>query len=297
MILRLQSVISLFTCSCLISVASSTPTSIGLVMTSGTVQIDGSRVPGSSAIFSGNLISSEDRTANLQYSDGASAVMKPGAKMTVYRERSVLQQGVAMQRRADKHPVIANGLRISGTTSDAVVVVGVKDASYMEVAAQQGEVDVRTSSGNLVARVEPGKTLSFAMHQATGTPQENNLTLCGDLQQNYLITDVQSNVTYQLQGPGLESSLVGKSIKVSGTISGGIPSGSAPQVVTVSTIKKLNHPCVMAAGAAPAATGAIMTKGGIVFLIFVGLGGALIGLGAAGGFGTSPSQPVTPVTP
>src|SRR5271169_1773129 len=103
MILRLQSAIAVFTCSCLISVASSTSTSIGLVMTSGEVQIDGLRMPGNSAIFSGNLISSENQAANLQYSDGTSAVMNPGSLMAVYREHSVLQRGITLQRGVDKH--------------------------------------------------------------------------------------------------------------------------------------------------------------------------------------------------
>src|SRR5271170_3350342 len=150
MILRPQSAISVFTCSCLISVASSTSSSVGLVMTSGSVQVDGSRAPGTSAIFAGNLISSEDRPANLQYSDGTSGVMNPGAIMAVYREHSVLQRGIALQRGIGKHPVLANGLRISGATPTATALIGVRDASYFEVAAKEGESDVWTSSGDLV---------------------------------------------------------------------------------------------------------------------------------------------------
>ncbi|HMD20865.1 MAG TPA: hypothetical protein VKH40_11110 [Alloacidobacterium sp.] len=294
MILRLQSAISLLTCGCLITVASAASSNIGLVMTTGEVEIDGSRVPGPAAIFSGSLISSGDRSSNLQFSDGTSAVMKPGATVTVYAERSVLQRGVTMQRGVDKHFLLADGLRISGATPNAAVLVGVKDASYFEVAAQEGESDVWTSSGSLVARVEPGMTLNFALSQATAT-QENSVAVCGDLQQNYQLTDVHSNVTYQLQGSGLQA-LVGKSIRVNGTIVGGAPSGTTPQVIAVSTVKKLNHPCVMAAGAAPAAIGAITSRGGIAFLVFVAAGGILIGLGAAGSLGTSPS-PVTPTTP
>src|SRR5271170_2502899 len=203
MILRLQSAISVFTCSCLISVASSTSSSIGLVMTSGAVQVNGSRVPGTSAIFSGNLISSEDRPANLQYTDGTSGVMNPGAIMAVYREHSVLQRGVALQRGVSKHPILADGLRISGAAPNAVALVGVSDASHVEVVAQEGESDVWASTGDLVARVEPGKSLSFAIGQATGT-QENNVKLCGTLQKNYQLTDDFNNVTYQLQGASLQ---------------------------------------------------------------------------------------------
>ena len=294
MILRLQSAISLLTCSCLVAVASAASSNIGLVMTTGEVEIDGSRVPGPAAIFSGSLISAGDRSSNLQFVDGTSAVMKPGARVTVYREHSVLQHGVTMQRGVDRHSLLANGLRISGASPNATVLVGVKDASYFEVAAQEGESDVWTASGNLVARVEPGMTLNFALSQDSGN-KGGSLDVCGDLQQNYLLTDVQSNVTYQLQGAGLQS-LVGKSIRINGTIVGGAPSGTTPQVIAVSTIKKLNHPCVNGPGAAPAASITGLSKGGIAFWVFVAAGGTLLGLAAAGALGTSPS-PVTPTTP
>jgi len=289
----LQSAISALTCSCLISTASATSSSIGLVMTTGAVQIDGSRAPGSSAIFSGNLISSEDRTANLQYSDGTSAVMNAGSMMAVYREHSVLQRGVAMQRGVDKHPILADGLKISGAAANAVALVGVRDASHVEVAAQEGESDVWAPTGDLVARVEPGKSLSFAISQSTGT-QENNVKLCGTLQENYQLTDDFNSVTYQLRGVGLEP-FVKDTVQVRGTIQASNPPGSTPQIVTVTKIKKMDHPCVVA-GAVPAAAGSIWSKGALVILIFGGLGGALIGIGITGGFGVT-QPPVTPVTP
>jgi hypothetical protein len=283
MIRQLQSAISLFTCSCLLSMAAETSSPIGLVMTTGEVQVDGLQVPGNSAIFSGSLISSGDRSSSLRFSDGTSAVMKPGATMTVYRERSVLQLGVAMQSGVDKHPVLADGLKILGVAPNAIAQVGVRDASYIEVAAEEGESDVWTASGNLVARVKPGKTLSFAIGQAAGTP-EHQVKICGELDQDYLLTDHFTSVTYQLQGHDLNP-LVGKTVRVTGMTPGGTSSSSAPEVLTVSQIRKLNHSCE-AAGAVP--------PGAVVLLIFVALGGTLLGLGVAGGFGHSAVTPTVP---
>jgi hypothetical protein len=296
MILRWHSAISLFTCSCLISVASATESSIGIVMTTGVVEVDGLQVPNTSAIFPGNLILSEDRSASLQFLDGADAVMRPGATMSVYRDYSVLRKGVTMQRRIDKHPVLAGGFKISGAAVNAVALVGVRDASHFEVAAQEGEADVWAPSGDLVARVKPGQTLSFAISQASGTTSESHVSLCGTLPKGYQIKDDFTNVTYQLQGAGLER-YVGDTIQVAGTILTG-NSTSTFQVVVVSKIKKLNGPCVAPAGpgAAPAVAGSEWQKGALVLLIFVAIGGTLIGLGVAGAFGVS--QPaVTPTTP
>jgi hypothetical protein len=265
--------------------ASSTSANIGIVMTTGEVQVDGSRVPGNSAIFSGNLIGSGDRSASLQFSDGTSAVMRPGATMTVYRERSILQQGVAMQRGVDRHPVLlADGLKIAGTTPNAIALVGVRDETHFEVAAQEGESDVWTPSGMLVARIEPGNTLSFSIAQATGmqtNPKE--VTLCGDLDADYQITS--SNVIYKLQGTGLDS-FVNKTIKVTGTTVGVPASPSEPQLLAVSKIQKQKS----------CEKGTVWWVGGIPLLIFIAAGGTLIGLGAAGDFGVH-QPPVTPATP
>ncbi len=300
MFLRLQSAVSLFTCSCLISVASAAPSNIGLVMTTGEIQIDGSSVRGNSALFSGSLISSGDANSSLQFSDGTNAVMKPGASMLVYREHSVLQKGITMQRGLDKHTVVADGLRISGTSPDTAALIGVKDATHVEVAGQSGEAEVRTAAGNLVARVEPGKTLSFALDAAAGTPA-NGVKLFGILRPHYLLTDEQTNITYQLQGSDLDA-LIGASVQVTGTVVGSAAGGPAPSVVSVSNIMKLGSDPIMAMsqngpGAAPAATAPIWTTGSIIFLILVAVGGTLLALGAAGDLGGGPSAPVTPTSP
>jgi len=299
MLLRLQSAISLFTCSCLISVASAAPSNIGIVMTTGEVQVDGSSVRGNSVLFSGSLVHSQDANSNLQFSDGTNAVMRPGASMNVYRERSVLQAGVTMQRGVDKHPVFADGLKIAGVTPHAVALIGVKDPSHIEVAAQEGETDVWTSSGKLVARVEPGKTLSFAMN-ATGGPADG-VKLHGILRLHNLLTDEQTNVTYRLQGSGLDM-LVGASVEVTGTVLGGNPAAGTPPVVAVSNVVKMNNDVAAMAegqqgGARPAGQGSTWNKESIIFLIIVAVGGTLLGLGASGAFSSSSHAPVTPATP
>lgn len=302
MILRLQSAVSLLTCSCLVSMASATASNIGLVMTTGEVQIDGSSVRGNSALFSGSLVSSGDVNSNLQFSDGTNAVMKPGTTMMVYREHSVLQNGVTMQQGLEKHTVVADGLRISGTTPNAAALIGVKDASHVEVAAQTGAAEVRTPSGNLVARVEPGKDLSFTITQAASGDQRINLTLNGVLNDHYRLTDNATQVTYQLQGSNLNA-LVGQPVRVDGSIPAINPTPSSPQLVAVSKIAVNPNAAYVGdgqqgPGAAPAATGvAFWTTGSIIFLVLVAVGGTLLGLAAAGEFGSSPSTPVTPTTP
>jgi hypothetical protein len=290
MILRLRSAVALLTCWSFVSTvsAASTNLSIGLAMTNGDVQVDGVPAPGNAAIFSGSRIASGSGISNLKFSDGTSALLRPSSQMTVYAERSVLLKGVAMQRGAEKHPVIADGLRISGATPEANVLVEVKDDSHFQVAAEGGELDVRSSTGNLIARVEPGKNLSFTISQApTGIP-ENSVNLCGRVRDNDQLTDTFTSVTYQLQGTGL-GTFHGRTVMVTGTL---VNPSAAPQAVTVSTIRTV-HSCEVGRGAVPAAT-----IGSGLGLILIAL--AFGGLGAGIYFAvTAPSTtiPVTPAVP
>jgi len=288
-VLQFRSAIALFTCNCLVSVALASSSSIGLVMATGDVAVDGRRVPGNSAIFSGSRIFSGDKTSNLQFSDGTSAVMNPGTTMTVYRERTVLQQGVTTQHGIDKHFVLANGLRISSTTSNVTAMVGVRNDSYMEVSARDGEADVWSASGKLVAKVEPGQPRSFTYQQAAAGGSVGSIDLCGRLRPGYLLSDKSTRVTYKLKGSDLDS-FMNKRVRVAGTMdfAGGTPSTTAPSVVTVDGIQRLQGSCD--------AAGEDGKREGLILIGALAAAGTLIGV-TAGGSSAPSSPPVTPSIP
>lgn len=287
MLPRSRSAISLITCWCIVSVASATSSNIGLVMTTGEIQVDGSLVRGNSTIISGSVIASQNEAASLRFSDGTSAMMNPGATMTVYPDRSVLQHGVTMQRGVDKHAVVADGLRISGATTNAVALIGVNDASHIKVASQKGELNVSSDSGVLVAHLEPGDTLGFSIYQAAAN-QGQELTLCGKMGGNHRLKDSLTKVTYQLQGTNLDP-FVGKWVDVTGTALERSPSSAGPQVVVVSDITKLDRPCKAATTTVP-----VLAYGQIVALVAVAAAGTLIGIGVANGFSPNPVTPAVP---
>jgi len=291
MIRRFQLIIALLTCSSLICTSSAASLDIGIVMTSGRVVIDGNEVPGTSAIFSGNEISSGAVNSTLQFRDGTSAVMRPSTVVVVYGDRSDLRRGIAQQSGVDRHSVLADGFTISSKASNAVVLVGVKDDSHFEVAPRIGEAEVLSPSGTLIARIEQGNILSFDIAQAPEASTKPG-KLCGDLKDNYQLTDVLTSVTYQLQGADL-AKYVGHSIRVTGTVS---PDLSSPQVFVVSGVTKLNRPCVNGPGAQSSVTNAAGGKK-IAALIIIAAGGTILGLGLAGAFGGPAPVPATPAVP
>jgi hypothetical protein len=267
MLVKLQSAIALFTCGCLVSVAAS-PSSIGFVVTNGQALLDGAVVHGNSTLFQGSVVQAGSATSDLMFPGGANLLLQPDSAVKVYREYAVLQKGAVIQR--GTHGLVANGLKISSLSTHGAVVVGMKDRLHIEVAAQGGPAEVRTSGGTLVARLEPGKALSFALQvsQQNSTPLQPNspppasgqsptpsgqtsppagvqLTLHGILRKDhpgryghYLLTDLATNVTYELQGSGLDD-LVGASVEVTGSIFDTAAAEGASRVMSVSDIHQM----------------------------------------------------------
>ncbi len=255
MFVKLQSAVALFTCGCLVCVAAS-PTSIGFVVTSGQVQVDGAVVRGNSTLFQGNVVRTENATSDLMFPGGSNLLLQPDSTITVFRDYGVLEHGAAMQR--GHHTLLADGLKISSLSPQGAVFVDVQDKSHLRVTAQSGAAEVRNPAGVVVARLEPGNALSFAIQTPQQNPTQNptpaaagqapaavQLTLHGILRKDhpgryghFLLTDMATNVTYELQGTGLDD-LVGASVEVTGSTFDTTAAEGASKVLSVSDIHQM----------------------------------------------------------
>jgi hypothetical protein len=263
MLVKLQSAIALFTSSCLVSVAAS-PSSVGFVVTNGQAQVDGAPVQGNSTLFQGSVVQAGSVTSDLMFPGGSNLLLQPDSAVKVYREYAVLQRGGATQRGA--HTLVADGLKVSSLSPQGAVFVDLQDKSHLKIAAQGGSGEVRNPAGVLVARLEPGKALSFVVQaspqNANPTPAQQNstpatvgqaappssgvqLTLHGVLRKDhpgryghFLLTDVATNTTYELQGTNLDD-LVGASVEVTGSTFDTAAAAGASKVVAVSDIHQM----------------------------------------------------------
>jgi len=256
---KLKSAISLFTCGCLVSMAAS-PSSVGFVVTNGQAQVDGTVVHGNSTLFQGSVVQAGSVTSDLMFPGGSNLLLQPDSAVKVYREYAVLQRGGAIQRGA--HALVADGLKVSSLSPQGAVFVDVQDKSHLKVTAQSGAAEVRNPAGLVVARLEPGKALSFAIQvsQQNPTPAQNptppaaaqpspstgvQLTLHGVLRKDhpgryghFLLTDTATKVTYELQGTGLDD-LVGASVEVIGSTFDTTAAEGASKVISVSDIHQM----------------------------------------------------------
>jgi hypothetical protein len=259
MLVKLKSAISMFTCGCLVCVASS-PANVGFVVTNGEAQVAGAVVHGNSTLFQGDLVQTGEATSDLMFPGGSNLLLQPQSAVRVYREYAVLQNGVATKRGNNAYALIADGMKVSSLSPQGSVVVGLKDRNHLEVTAQGGPAEIRNAGGILVAHLETGKALRFAVQAApqqnstppalpqntapaTSTPAGTQLTLHGILRKDhagryghYLLTDLASKVTYELQGTSLED-MVGGSVEVTGSTLATPAAGGASQVLSVSDIQ------------------------------------------------------------
>jgi hypothetical protein len=258
MLVKLQPAIALFTCGCLVSVAAS-PSSVGFVVTNGQAQVDGSIVHGNSTLFQGSVVQAGVAASDLMFPGGSNLLLKPWSTVTVFRGYGVL----------------AHGLKVSSLSSQGAVLVDMQDSLRIKVTAQGGPAEVRNPAGLLVARLEAGKALNFSVQQQDSTPAPPQqtpspaageqapppagvqLTVHGVLRKDhpgryghFLLTDIATNVTYELQGPDLDD-LVGASVEVTGSTYDRAAASGASKVMSVSDIHQM--PLAEIRGETPAA--------------------------------------------
>jgi hypothetical protein len=252
-LLRLQPAIALFTCGCLAAVASS-PASIGFVVADGAM-VDGSVVRGNATLFQGNVVRAGETASDLVLSSNSHLLLEPGAEARIYRDYGVLEHGSAIQH--GTHSLVADGLKVNSLAETGAVLVEVQDASHLRVIAQSASAEVHRSNGVLVAKLEPGKSLGLtlqaaapppsqdAAHPAGAVPAGSQITIHGILRKDhpgryghYLLTDLTSKVTYELQGSGLDD-LVGASVEATGSAFEATPAPGATQVLSVSDVHQM----------------------------------------------------------
>jgi hypothetical protein len=296
MFLKIQAAVSLFTCTCMLGATTVPATSIGTVTANGEIQVDGSAIRSNSTLFNGSVVQTSAVRSDVRLADGSQLVLNPDSRMTLYRDHAVLEQGLTMQRNAGKHAVIANGLKVSSETPNGAVLVDIQNRTHMEVAARNGAADVRTPAGDLVARIEPGKALSFDT-----APSENisasSIKIAGVLRPvagHFVLTDALSGVTFQLQGSNL-AAYSGTPVQVIGMVASAAPSvPGASRVVDVSEASPQNdNPGNNRDNEGPRAVPPVsypfFDKSTILFLVVVAEVGVFGGLAAAGTFSSGPS--------
>jgi hypothetical protein len=229
MLRNLQSAVALLTCGCMVGYAA-VPVSIGILVTDTPAVVDGIPIRGNSTLFSGNVVNAASAASSLWFSDGSSLVLQPGARVRVFRDHSVLEQGVATQTGSSKRELIVDGLTVASLSGRGAVAASWHDNSHFEAMAENGPAEVRTPLGELVARLNPGERLTFtsivpspAQQEAPPPPTGPPITVRGILRQEpegeFKITNDADGEEYIVEGD-IPGNALGASVQLRGNSAG-----------------------------------------------------------------------------
>lgn len=262
------------------------PSSIGIVRSYGEFRVDGAAVRGNSTLMAGDVV--ETMAMNTTINLGATEVtLLPESRAALYADHTTLQRGTSLIRGTASHALEAGSLRIFATSPHSLVEVGYSDRKLITISAHAGAANVFTSSGELLASLNPGGSVAFepaSGPRSSGSGQATanaGVTINGKLTKKngaYFVTS-DDGKTYEITSSTVKlDQYIGTVITAAGSI---VSSSGGVTVVSVASI-----------ASASAAGGGL--SGGMVALIVIGGAtvGTIIGLAAAGTFsGSSSSTP------
>lgn len=276
---------ALLIAGCVFSLSAAT-SSIGIVRSYGDFRVDGAAVHGNSTLMAGDVV--ETMALNTTINVGATQVtLLPESRATLYSDRTTLQRGTSLLRGASSHAIEAGSLRIVPTSSHSLVEVGYNDRKLITISAHAGAANVFTSSGELLASLNPGSALAFEPSSGATGSASGQASASGDIKLKGLLIARDGKYFLSMGGKNYEvtsstvnlASYAGKVIDMTGSI---IKTTAELTVVSVGSVT-----VVAVAAGAGVSTAAIMAV--VVGAAAVGTVG---GFAAAGSFsGGSASVP------
>lgn len=287
--LTVQSLLALLVAGCLLA---ATDPAIGMAVARGSFRADNSRVYGNTTLFEGTRLATSQASLELRLQSGAQLGLAPASEAQVYRDHLVLERGRAEVRAAAAYGLEARGLRATPTAPQSWARIGFDERNRVLVAAVRGPVEVRNTSGLLLANLDEGRTLVFdPQGQQPGAAAPVKIT--GQVERkdsHYLLTDEVSKVIFEVIGGGVERE-VGNRVELSGVIDPTAkPFPPATQVVKVTQSRRLAA-AAAAAGAGGWAALAPAAKAAIIAGVVVG---ATVGVLAATDVIFKEEKPVSP---
>lgn len=146
------------------------PPTIGTLSVKGVARVDQGQVRGNATLFEGSVVETS-APAQMRLSNGALLGLDGNARGRVFADRVELHQGVAALSGAG-FPVSALGMKVVPETGGKALFN--VEQGILEVSPLAGAVQVFDSTGALLARVQPGESLSFDSPDQGGGAQGPN---------------------------------------------------------------------------------------------------------------------------
>jgi hypothetical protein len=226
---------------------------IGIAMTKGDFFIDGNPVVGNATLFEGNTLETAVAFSQLQLHGGVTMLLGTESRGKVYHDRLVLEKGLGELQIHPSYQVEARGFRVSSQAPEAVARVALTGEDGIEVAALSGVFRVATTTGRMLAVIQPGMALSFVPQVPSGRA---SFTMTGCLEKRdgyYVLRDLVAGVIEEVRGAGLERE-VGNVIKVTAFDLPNVkPATGAEEVIQIEEMNRVRRGCPAPPPSAPKA--------------------------------------------
>lgn len=190
---------------------------IGVAIKSGSFMVDGARIDGNATVLEGNRIDSGSGSTRLQLSNGNRLKLGADSTGSIYRNRLVLERGTGEVQTTTAFYLEALNLRVETETPKTRARVALTAPGLLHVDAVDGAVQVSTSKGVLLARLEPGTSLEFAP-PPDGAMAPSKLTgIVRKIGEKYVLSEETSKLIIELRGADV-ASLLGERVEIEGVV-------------------------------------------------------------------------------
>ena len=257
---------------CMLSYTAAATVSIGTASARGDMRVDSYLVKGNATLFDESVVETGQATADLRLNKGTEVTMAASSRGTLYSDHLVLQRGKSELAANSTFQLEANGMHVTPKEPNSRGVVAVREGNTVEVAALNGSFGVTNDQGVLLASVQPGRVISFAMQAGATAPTPSSFSGVGMVSSergHYYLTD-SADVKYELLGRDLH-----KFVDTKVVIVGTLQTQGDMSMITVKSIE-IN-------GGGPSGIRTVPS-----LLIVGAIAGAAVGIGLAIGRATAP---------
>jgi hypothetical protein len=262
---------------------------IGIATGRGSFLLNNSSISGNATVFEGAVLETSSTPSVVSLQNGSRMQLGVASRAKFYGDRLVLEKGAGELETSQAYRIEAEDLRIVPESSGAATRVALREHGKVAVVAMRGSANVTKGDGTLVARLETGTALEFALQDAGASAPVSVSGCLAVSPGGFLLNDETAKVTFELRGQDL-AKYAGQRVSVSAVVlRQERPGQGATQVIQATAVKVLGGSCPVPGATVPgnsrptatAKAGAAGTTGKAVIAgvaIAAVAGGAAVGL-------------------
>lgn len=250
--------------------------SVGVVSSTGDFRVDGSQIRGNGTVFEGSVIETASSRSTVQLGD-LQVTLLPDSRLKAYKGRAILEKGWGI---VNQGTMEAASFQIAPSKGSSAIVQMAAPKS-LNVVAQAGDTQVRTTQGVLVASVRAGMGMAFTAQANSAAASQVVLAgLVGFSGNKCTITEASTPpVTYEVQNwPACQASAQ-KYVKIKGSLKSSQPPVVQADPSTAAVIKSNDAAKIAAAGTGAAAAGIAAGIAGTTVAVAAGAATAAVATG------------------